>query len=56
MKNTRMSLADFKVSKLDSKTEIDKLMGGQAYDCHLCQSTLGAEILMPDNSSTPLTM
>jgi hypothetical protein len=35
MKNTqRLSIADFKLLKIDSKNEIDKLLGGTAGDCH----------------------
>ncbi len=30
----RLSLADFKVTKMESQNEIDKLIGGAAADCH----------------------
>lgn len=32
---TRLSLADFKVSKVENQNEIDKLIGGAAAACHL---------------------
>ncbi len=31
----RLSLADFKVTKIESQNEIDKLVGGAAAACHL---------------------
>jgi hypothetical protein len=31
----RLSLADFKVSKVENQNEIDKLVGGAAAACHL---------------------
>ncbi len=37
MENKRLSLADFKISKLESKNEIDKLLGGAAAACHVTQ-------------------
>jgi hypothetical protein len=33
-KNQRLSLADFKMNKLENKNEIDKLLGGLAAACH----------------------
>ncbi|MCZ8284159.1 MAG: hypothetical protein O9353_01780 [Bacteroidia bacterium] len=30
----RLSLADFKVSKVENQNEIDKLIGGAAAECH----------------------
>ncbi len=30
----RLSLADFKVTKIESRNEIDKLIGGAAAECH----------------------
>jgi len=50
-----MSLADFKVSKLDSKAEIDKLMGGEAYNCHTCAISPRTGLMNPDNSIDPGT-
>ena len=35
MKTTkRLTLADFKVTKIESQNEIDKLIGGAAAECH----------------------
>ena len=39
MKNTkRLTLADFKVTKIESQNEIDKLIGGAAAECHNASS------------------
>lgn len=34
MENKRLTLADFKLNKFESKNEIDKLLGGAAAACH----------------------
>ena len=48
MKNQRLSLADFKMNKLDSKNEIDKLLGGTEAGCHL---TAGSDGLLYTNDT-----
>ena len=34
----RLSIEDFKLNQLQNKTEIEKLMGGTAADCHITQT------------------
>lgn len=45
MKNTkettRLSLEDFKMKKIESKKEIDKMMGQAAADCHYWVTPIG---------------
>lgn len=37
-KITRLSVEDFKLNQLQNMTEIEKLMGGVAADCHITQT------------------